>query len=570
MSFRPVSGLILVFVLLAALLHAQGTGDNPPSVIERHEPEYSAEAARAFVQSTVLLSIVVGEDGKAHDIKVAEAAGFGLDEKAIEAIGTWIFQPGTKDGHPAALAANVEMNFHLQVRNATEDHSGQFARLNFPLPPGTVHPELIAGKLPGNRLATGDQALRFRLQVDVDGLPRNIAVLGSTDKVWEQQVLRVIRAWRFKPASVEGAAVAADGIFELAHSAPPEPEPMFMEQAESDRPQRRAPAPVQIAGLVPRGNHTATRLANGTVLLAGGAAPGTTAHETASAQIFDPVTRTIANTGNMVTARQGHTATLLKDGTVLIAGGVAGTRPLASAEIFDPSTGRFSAIGSMHEARSDHAAALLQDGRVLICGGGLNSTEIYDPRTKAFSPAGQLRSTRGSVQAIALKDGRVLIVGAGIGPAEVFNPESGAFSELDGTMPGRAVFSATLLDSGQVLIAGGSAGDKGGERANADIFDPIVNTFHSTGSPASARSWHAAVLLSGGKVLVAGGSASGREGTLAQTEIYDPASQTFSPGPVLAGLHIGHTVTLLEDGSVLVAGSTEANNGSSAELLILK
>jgi hypothetical protein len=78
------------------------------------------------------------------------------------------------------------------------------------------------------------------------------------------------------------------------------------------------------------------------------------------------------------------------------------------------------------------------------------------------------------------------------------------------------------------------------------------------------------VLLSGGKVLVAGGSAGGREGTLAQTEIYDPASQTFSPGPVLAGLHIGHTVTLLEDGSVLVAGSTEANNGSSAELLILK
>jgi TonB family protein len=235
-------------ILLAAVSLAQAPpgDDSPPSIIVRNEPEYSTEAARARVQSTVVLSIVVGEDGQARDVRVAQGAGFGLDEKAIETIGSWVFKPGVKDGLAVPMPANIEMNFHLQVRGDTDDHSGQFARLNFTLPPGASRPELIVGKLPGNPAAAGDRALRFHVRVDMEGVPENIAVLGSTDNEWEEQVLRVIRGWRFRPASVDGVAVPADGVFELAHSTPPESEPVVMQQPEPERTPRRVPDPIQI------------------------------------------------------------------------------------------------------------------------------------------------------------------------------------------------------------------------------------------------------------------------------------------------------------------------------------
>ena len=321
--------LVCGLILCAALLQAQTTSgtqpDTQPGIIIRNDPEYSTEATRAFVQSTVLLNITVGEDGKAHDIKIAQPSGFGLDEKAVEAMQTWVFRPGTKDGHPVPMPANVEMNFHLQVRNDSEDHSYQFARLNFTLPTGATRPELVIGKLPGNPNAAGDQALRFHLQVGIEGVPANITVLGSNDKAWEQKALRVIRAWRFRPASLAGLAIPVDGVFELAHSSPPEPEqPMIVEQDESDRGPRRPAAPIEIPGLIARSGHTATLLNNGTVLIAGGSA-------SASAQTFDPVTRTIATSGSMLTPRNHHTATLLNDGTVLITGGQPWpvSRPLA-------------------------------------------------------------------------------------------------------------------------------------------------------------------------------------------------------------------------------------------------
>src|SRR5271168_2105702 len=100
MRFFSISGLVLVF---AAALYAQTADDTPPSLIYRSEPEYSAEATRARVQASVMLSVIVGEDGKAHDIHVAKGAGFGLDEMAIEAMDKWRFNPATHEGHPAAV-----------------------------------------------------------------------------------------------------------------------------------------------------------------------------------------------------------------------------------------------------------------------------------------------------------------------------------------------------------------------------------------------------------------------------------------------------------------------------------
>ena len=88
-----ISGLI-AFAVFGGSVQAQNAADTPPSLIYRSEPEYSAEATRARVQTSVTLSIVVGEDGRAHDIKVAQGAGFGLDEMAIAAMDKWRFNPG--------------------------------------------------------------------------------------------------------------------------------------------------------------------------------------------------------------------------------------------------------------------------------------------------------------------------------------------------------------------------------------------------------------------------------------------------------------------------------------------
>lgn len=404
MRLVSICGLLtLAGVLQAQTAPEAHSTDTQPSVLVRNDPEYSAEATRARAQSTVLLSIVIGEDGKAHDVHVAKGAGFGLDEKAIEAIATWVFRPATKDGHATPAPANIEMNFHLQVRGDADDYTGQFARLNFPLPPGASRPELIVGKLPGNPASAGDQALRIHLQVDADGKPSNVTVLGSTDSAWAQQALRVIQTWRFRPASLDGAAIPADGIFELAHSEPEETEPVIVEPPAS--------AIIPIPGLIPRANHTATLLNNGTVLIAGGATAGT------SAQIFDPITRTIVNTGNMLIARQNHTATLLNDGTVLIAGGEMNGHAVAEAEIFDPSTGKFSATGSMRQPRSSHTAELRPDGAVLICGGNSPDAEIYNPRAKSFEATDRATCAPTTPRingntGTTLEDGNILSIGA--------------------------------------------------------------------------------------------------------------------------------------------------------------
>ena len=86
----------------------------------------------------------------------------------------------------------------------------------------------------------------------------------------------------------------------------------------------------------------------------------------------------------MTTPRDGHTATLLKDGRVLISGGDNGSEVLDSAEVFNPSTGQFGPADSMSSARKAHTATLLHDGQVLIAGGDdgsevLNSAELYRP-----------------------------------------------------------------------------------------------------------------------------------------------------------------------------------------------
>jgi TonB family protein len=85
----------------------------PPAVIAKSDPEYTEEARKAGIDGTVLLAVVVGTDGLAHDINVLKGIGSGLDEKAVEAVQTWRFRPGTKDGEAVKVRAQIEVNFRL-------------------------------------------------------------------------------------------------------------------------------------------------------------------------------------------------------------------------------------------------------------------------------------------------------------------------------------------------------------------------------------------------------------------------------------------------------------------------
>ena len=184
-----------------------------------------------------------------------------------------------------------------------------------------------------------------------------------------------------------------------------------------------------------------------------------------SAETYDVLTGKWTLVGKMAAARANHSATLLSDGRVLIAGGTGARHSvLASAEIFDPKTNKFTATGSLHDARSTHTSALLGNGKVLIAGGTsvpapgnvLASAEIYDPQSGSFIPTGKLIEPRYKLpDSTALLDGRVLIVG-GAASAEIYDPKTGLFRTTSGSLDTERYYPATIqLMDGTTRIFGG-------------------------------------------------------------------------------------------------------------------
>jgi hypothetical protein len=297
--------------------------------------------------------------------------------------------------------------------------------------------------------------------------------------------------------------------------------------------------------------------------------PGASGTMKGTISIFDdaagsPQTVSLSGTGStispllngMATAREEHTATRLLDGRVLIAGGFPS---FITAELYEPTQQAFKWIPDMRYGRRAHTATLLPtSGFVLIAGGEdqsgipLSTAEIFLPASATFTPIESMTTARASFSATLLKTNQVLIAGGdSTGTAELFNPTTQTFTRIGTMNQPRVAHAAVLLADGRVLITGG---DPGGN--TAELFDPKTGRFSLTGPMLQSRSSHTATLISGGNVLIAGGYQSQSTEPLSSAEIYDPTSGRFFAIPPMISARAAHTATVLLDGTVLVAGGS--------------
>lgn len=393
---------------------------------------------------------------------------------------------------------------------------------------------------------------------------------------------------RWRPDQRWVQIVAAPGVSGLAG------------HAWVDRRAVRLPLPsgtyrVTGAPVASRLGHTATRLRDGRVLIAGGWGP--TADDPdrrvplASAELYqgEPGEERFVATGALLTGRAGHTATLLPDGRVLLVGGEwnppgDGGIALDQAELYLPDSGSFVSTGSLRRARSGHTATLLPDGTVLIVGGddghgrALDSAELWDPHGGVFHPAGRLGIRRYDHAATLLPSGKVMITGGRhknyglrdfwttfpIDAVELYDPLRRAF-EAGGELPagGRTRHSATLLSGGRVLLAGGARQtdlDLAGIARSALLYLPDDGHWTRAGDSGAreeeARGEHSATALADGRVLVVSGPF---------TLLYDADARRWDslPGPTFE--RFGHTATALADGRVVVVGG-DAGEGRATPM----
>ena len=330
------------------------------------------------------------------------------------------------------------------------------------------------------------------------------------------------------------------------------------------------------------------------VLLVGGADGKSAALDQIA--LFDTVTKKWTATGRLKTARRLHTTTVLDDGRVLVAGGIggAGLSPgLSAAELYDPVKKTWSTTGTMIEGRWGHSAVLLADKTVLVAGGtalrsgttvrALNSAEIYDPQTGKWAQAKPMTDDRTGHSALRFKDGRVLVCGgttpiadgvdAALAFCELYNPAGPSWSPTGSLTEPRSRHQAVPLSDTRALILGGRLPGGQGDgtydpfaRLTAERYDLATGTWTATKPRPGGRGLHRAVPLGSGRVLVIGGTGDGRDDVGYQSVlIYDSGTQTWSAAGGLITGRWAFAATALSGTEVLVTGGTVASGLAPAD-----
>jgi N-acetylneuraminic acid mutarotase len=274
----------------------------------------------------------------------------------------------------------------------------------------------------------------------------------------------------------------------------------------------------------PRFGFALTLLRNGKVLLAGGTTcKQFTCEERADALLYNPARNAWSPAASMPTARVGHTATRLANGQVLVVGGVTdpdGLTATASTALYDPRANRWRAAASMSTGRLGHSATLLHGGRVLAAGGledtltasSLATAELYNPTTNRWTRTGSMATPRADHTASLLRSGKVLVAAgfqaAGVNltaTAELYDPTRRVWTRVPSLAHARTDHVAAVLADGRVLIAGGRQETAPFTLASVELYDPRANRWSRAASLLTPRQSPAIARLTNGDILVAGG-----------------------------------------------------------------
>lgn len=274
----------------------------------------------------------------------------------------------------------------------------------------------------------------------------------------------------------------------------------------------------------------AVKLRDGRVLVVGGYAYGS---YLGSAELYNPAT----NSWKSVQPHYVHglyfTLTSLADGRILAVGGNrCGSANEAGAEIFDPTTDQWTRTTSLPYPKSGHAGVLLKNGDVLVAGGvssaTLGDSYIYSPTNQTWTRTGSLHGEYNYTQGVLLPDGKALLGTGQTGPTntpiaavEIYDPATGTWTLGPSLSVGRHMATMTVLPDGQVAVVGGCKEHDcvpSGALGSVELFNPATKTWTAGPSLLGPRASHSATLLPSGEVVAAGGRIQ-RELSIATTEI---------------------------------------------------